>query len=508
MLDEEDSDWSVAPQEGEPLQEEEHRQRIFIPPPPVPDPSLVGPAASSGSDVPEPVAPPVDLDALDQRVVVVGEHPTLAPAEEQVVEAAGEPVGEHPTLSPGPQEPEPIAVEPAPAAALVLPAADQAAPEDPQPVEDDEDWSWHEEASFDEVTEPVPPEAAYLDDSGAGPAIDDLYGDSFDPSPSEIADDVFGDHQEPYAWLKWVLVALLAVIAFVVWGAVADRSAPVSGSPVVAPPPPPMRPASTSKPAPEPPPIDLESVVQGGGPEVLDLGLELEDEPPEEAPPTGSAVPRDPAGSPSSSASRGSGHSGSAAPAIGGSSRSSSSHRGSSRSASPPPPPVVPPPQLEPVGSAADEPVPDEPATAVVPAGQPVGIMDHLRDGWSNLDQGNLVGAQGAFMSALGIDSGNGMAHYGLGQVAERAKDHRSASYHYGRALQVLGGNANMRGELELSLRRVGAKLSATAPAAPAVTPAEQPGSAEEDEVQVTRKKRDELEESFRQELWDEDESE
>ena len=71
----------------------------------------------------------------------------------------------------------------------------------------------------------------------------------------------------------------------------------------------------------------------------------------------------------------------------------------------------------------------------------------------------------------------------------------------------ALGSNPTMKGELDAALRRVSTKSGAAA--APAAAPAAQPAATatEGEGIEVTRKKRDELEESFRQELWDEDET-
>jgi serine/threonine protein kinase len=556
--DDEPSPVAVEPPDVAPssLESERQRQRrTFVPPPPVPDPTLVGPGAAAlvgldSIDPPEHGALPTDpcLDAVpfeaDPAAAVepepleppVAMEPTavpVAPAVEPIAPTevpsppafsavvppapsvvapmptpvvpppAAVPLADAgPTLAPFEDAPEPTAeakADPtwgedateqvhAAAAALVPPADEHPTqvpeePEEPKPLDDDEDWSWHEDGGdFDAAP------AEHADDSYARP-IDQLYADDLEPSASDIASDVFGEHGQTATWMKWALavVVVFCFLAFV-WMFM-DRDQPTDGAPG----PDPQAATEAAPSAPEPPPLEPAPEPEP----VLDLGQVVAAEP---APAEPVATPEpEPAGpEPSSRGSR--------------TSSSGGSGRSSSRTSTPTPAPVwQPEPVAEPTPWTSAPAEPAEPAVAAVePAAAPVeapvkGVMDHLRDGWSSLDSGNLVGAQGAFMAAISQDSGNGMAHYGLGQVAERARDYKSATYHYGRALGALGSNPTMKGELEAALHRVGAKSgAATAPAPPSAQPAAEAPAAEEG-VQVTRKKRDELEESFRQELWDED---
>ena len=557
----------------------QRQRRAFVPPPPVPDPTLVAPSPLAPGE-PEPVAPSTEPEAAHLSApepaavepvpapeprsaptlvppapaVLVPEPTPVAPSEPPLAEAGptllppDEPPPEEPPASsdepvPMPadvdvtQAPQPEAVaavaavgavgavgaasladahhthvpeehhthvpdeDLAPAAQLPEPSPEPEAAAAPEPspepapavdsLDDDEDWSWHDEGGELDSDFAIEPEEPSSLDPYTRP-IDQLYADDLDPSASDIAADVFGEHAEGAAWLKWVLPAVIVicvlVFVFAFWnreqptveqpqpeGATpSSAEAPSSPPPAPVEPPPPLEPEleeTVQEPA-----IDLEAVVAGDAPaDAADA--------PEAAP--------EPAPEPRSTSRSGS------------SSSRSSSSRGSSSSRSATPAPVVtaPAPEPEPVVAGAEP----EPVLPAEPEPAPTkGVMDYLRDGWSSLDSGNLVGAQGAFMAALSMDSGNGMAHYGLGQVAERARDYGGSAYHYGRALSVLGGNPTMKGELEAALRRVNAKTGAAAPAA---QPTAQPAPAEEAAPEVTRKKRDELEESFRQELWDEDDS-
>ncbi len=347
---------------------------------------------------------------------------------------------------------------------------------------DEVGWSWHEEGGAHEEEDPTEEQP----DAFSRP-IDDLYADDLEPSASDIAADVFGDHGESTVWLKWALpIAALVAIAIVVFLTM-DHGDPKGPEPT------PERPVAEVVETPPPPPVEPPPVEESPEPGLTaeELGLDLPSEEP--------AVEVAPAPSPRQATSS----SGSQrAPRTAG-----SSTRGSSRPQPAPAPAPVPAPVPEPerapesVAVAEVEPV----AERATPTGK--GVMDHLRDGWASLDSGNLVGAQGAFMAALTVDSGNGMAHYGLGQVAERARDYRSAAYHYGRALGALGGNPTMKGELEAAIRRVNSKAGAAAAPAPAPSAAPVETSGEDEGVEVTRKKRDALEESFRDELWDLDET-
>jgi serine/threonine protein kinase len=529
------------------LESERQRQRrTFVPPPPVPDPTLVGPGMAGASfldevEPPERGALPTDPCLDDEPSSPEPEPPAVEPAPPPSEPAAVEPVAKRaphppapvdavvppppelfeptpvapsvpeaplfdagPTLAPLEESPEPTAEEAAeptwvdeaheaPSAGVVEPepVAEPPAQAPPEPtpssLDDEEDWSWHDDGEAYEA--PAAPEPR--DDPFTRP-IDQLYADDLEPSVSDIAEDVFGEHPRGAAWLKWALPALVVACVLIYVFMFMDREQPVDHEPAGAPPvaaeapaPPPEPPPLEPEPEPEPH-IDLDEVVGSPSAEAEPELAPVEPTPRRAEPPA-----------PSSSSTR--------AP--------SSSSTG--RSAAPLP---VRQPDPAPAPAASNpwttpEPASTEPAVAAVEpavAAPAKGVMDHLRDGWSSLDSGNLVGAQGAFMAAISQDSGNGMAHYGLGQVAERARDYKSAGYHYGRALGALGANPTMKGELEAALRRVGAKSGASA--APAAQPAAQPAAGEQpaatEEIEVTRKKRDELEESFRQELWDEDPSE
>ena len=527
----------------------ERQRRAFVPPPPVPDPTLATPSAVPLAPVieaPEPAAVPVapsspaepvptdvppaptlvepmPLPVAPSPIPMGDTGPTLLPPEEAL-----EPMLRSARTDPAPPVPEPAnsdefdgdAVgffasglpelepeaptpsEPEPAPPVVddhhthvpddhhthVPVeVPTEAPEPPAELDDDEDWSWHDEGGESDEG-PAPSAEAAPVDPYVRP-IDQLYADELDPSASDIAEDVFGDHGETAAWLKWAaLVVIVVCVIIFVWMfmnrdqpgvARTDPSGPTLAAIVAAaPPPPPVEPPPEPTPEPETDPVaDLEAVVAA---ELLE---------PVEAQPDATHVPEPaPRATPSSRTSSGS--------------RSSGSSSNGSTGRTPAPAPVVSQPAATPDATQVPSVAMVEPEA---PAPAAKGVMDYLRDGWSSLDSGNLVGAQGAFMAALSEDSGNGMAHYGLGQVAERARDYSGSTYHYGRAFTALGSNPTMKGELDAALRRVSAKSGAAA--TPAAAPAAQPAAAEGEAIEVTRKKRDELEESFRQELWDEDET-
>ncbi|MFH1468809.1 MAG: protein kinase [Pseudomonadota bacterium] len=522
--------------------------RAFVPPPPVPDPSEVGlagrptivPEATAlpasppeeAYDAPDPpMVPPAAADAMPLPVA-----PSATPGDDDDIswfdrydDLPESPEAEAPRLSgavatiavaPAPQEdmgfeeagddgfatelPEapgiprlPEAV-PRPRPEAVPDQGDAVAPtwpgEPEEELPEEDDWSWHDDASFHgekgasglEPREPREPR----EDPYTRP-VDDEFDEVFDPSASDIAADVFGDHPERAAWVKRGLLAVfaLAVVLGLAWvllhgttepsGSAAHR-VEVPPAPVVRPealPSMPPPPSTVEAPELEAPPIDLRAVVAEPAARPAS----------ERAHPT--AVSPAPSIQPSPIRAT---H----APASASSPAPSTPASGTSEAFNP----WVTTPTVE-VGTPAPSAAPVQPAPApVAPAS---GLMAHLREGWSSLDSGNLLGAQNAFMAALKDDAGNGMAHYGLGQVAERARDYSGAEYHYGRAYQALGGNPSMRGELEAALRRIGAKVGQ--PAAPAPAPAQGAAAAPAatPEVQVTRKKRDELEESFHDELWD-----
>ena len=506
----------------------ERQRRAFVPPPPVPDPTLVAPTAVQAPQVPEaPSIVPVDLPSAPEPVepAVVPPAPVfmdglpspVAPSELPVVPPSPTllPLEEEP--APPPVEPEPDLVDPVGALEDSLDAAPVAAPEgafdapepalapvlghDPHlthvPVEapdpmveapaeelpaeldDDEDWSWHDEGA--DVGAVAAPMAEAAHDPYTRP-IDQLYADDLDPSASDIAADVFGDHGGGARWMKWAVPVVVIILIGIFFMMFLNRDQPSAGDPVPTGDrtPAAASPASASTP---PPPVEPEPAMVEPDPEpLLDLEAVVAGEPPAAAPVEAETV----SAPPPSARSTGRSSTGGRTPAV-----------------SSAPAPV-----------AQPEPAVVEPAVAMVepapaPAASAKSVMDYLRDGWSSLDTGNLVGAQGAFMAALSMESGNGMAHYGLGQVAERARDYNSASYHYGRALGSLGANPTMKGELEGALQRVGAKAgAAAAPAAAAQSVGAAQPPAEDDAIDVTRKKRDELGESFRQELWDEDPTE
>jgi serine/threonine protein kinase len=486
---------------------------IVVEPEPQPEPqpvrpsvlNIVPPAPRLIDPVPTPMAPveaeaptrPVAPDEVPTSRFSPQESPAIAPAPEPAESAAVTTPFEPMPVTPdvpdieAPSAPTLRALEADPAVeaepepdatpAVVDPGSHQThVPlEEPPPAElhDDEDWSWHEQ-----VEEHDAPTEERID--AFSRPIDDLYADDLAPSASDIAADVFGDHGEGFALLKWALpiVAVIAilVVAFLWW----DRGQTDVAEPPAEPP------AGEVAELPSPPPVEPPPIEQEPEPSVTAEELGLEDVVAEEQP-----VEAEPAPAPlETSSARGT--SPRAAPTS-----APSSSRPPSPSPSPRPQPVSVPEPAPAVAMVEPEPEPAQPAASEK------GVMDYLRDGWSALDSGNLVGAQGAFMGALSKDSGNGMAHYGLGQVAERARDYRSAAYHYGRALSALGGNPTMKGELEAAIRRVNSKAGAAAAPVPAPAAAPAASTDSEDSVEVSRKKRDPLEESFRDEIWDMEES-
>ncbi len=535
--------------------------RNFVPPPPVPDPTLVAPTppvTGDSRDLPAPAAPSLSPAEPVQPQPLPGQSADHAPAIPEPMLVSGPTI--LPIEEPPPSESELGTAESSAAVPdyesrqdhydddpfspdLMAQDTEETGPFvlEPRAVTDvsaqgegsasgtgdggrgatddevDSDWAWHDEGELDDEQRTLDREEEFEDPYT--PPFDDLYADALDPSAGDIAADVFGDHGQRGNWVKWVVViSLVLVIGFVIVRAFSDSQQPTDPGQVTptadipTPPsePPPFEPARPE----QPPGIDLNAVVAEQ--DLTPPPTQPDQESPDSAK---DALSPEPVVAVREISTSRSSYSRAAPTGSAGSSRSSasstSSRSGGSSShyqAPTPAPTPVSAPEASRTGSEPEVPsIESEPEAVATSGSSSTGssLMDHLRDGWSSLDSGNLVGAQGSFMAVLSMESGNGMAHYGLGQVAERAKDYRGAAYHYGRSLSVLGSNPTMRGEIEAGLRRVGAK---TAPAAGASTATTQPASgtqaeepAAEEEVQVTRKKRDELEESFRDAIWDDD---